>query len=233
MANTKKYVSFDKLSLYDEKIKKVITDGDAASLQSAKDYADSLAEDYEVAGAAAVAEGNAKAYTDAQIESNLNKFETECISYIDGKAADAFDSACGYTDDEIKAIMAGCDCFVFAAGIDERVEFPAPVYDAYYKYNIAPLKRILPLCKEVGMKNAVILGSYFSFLHKNYPELKTGWYSGREEMDSAIELKNFNYIKLGPYIEERGPLSSPTTNQRVLQVLPDLTFKDITYKITK
>ena len=76
------------------------------------------------------------------------------------------------SDDEIRELLRGHDCFVFAAGIDERVEFPAPVYDAYYKYNIAPLKRILPLCKEVGMKNAVILGSYFSFLHKNYPELK-------------------------------------------------------------
>ncbi|MEE1319998.1 MAG: NAD-dependent epimerase/dehydratase family protein [Acutalibacteraceae bacterium] len=76
------------------------------------------------------------------------------------------------SDDEIKAMLQGYDCFVFAAGIDERVEFPAPVYDAYYKYNIAPLKRILPLCKEVGMKNAVILGSYFSYAAKQYPEMK-------------------------------------------------------------
>ena len=76
------------------------------------------------------------------------------------------------TDDEIKAIMQGCDCFVFAAGIDERVEFPAPVYDAYYKYNIAPLKRILPLCKEIGMKNAVILGSYFAYAAKEWPEME-------------------------------------------------------------
>ncbi len=76
------------------------------------------------------------------------------------------------SDDEIKAMMQGYDCFVFAAGIDERVEFPAPVYDAYYKYNIAPLKRILPLCKEVGMKNAVVLGSYFAFLAKERPDMK-------------------------------------------------------------
>lgn len=76
------------------------------------------------------------------------------------------------SDEEIKAMMEGYDCFVFAAGIDERVEFPAPVYDAYDKYNIQPLKRILPLCKEVGMKNAVILGSYFSYLAKQRPEMK-------------------------------------------------------------
>ena len=76
------------------------------------------------------------------------------------------------SDDEIKAMMEGYDCFIFAAGIDERVEFPAPVYDAYYKYNIAPLKRILPLCKEVGMKNAVILGSYFAYADKIWPEME-------------------------------------------------------------
>lgn len=76
------------------------------------------------------------------------------------------------SDEEIKAMLEGYDCFVFAAGIDERVEFTAPVYDAYYKYNIAPIKRILPLCKEVGMKKAVILGSYFSYLAKQRPEMK-------------------------------------------------------------
>jgi hypothetical protein len=55
MANTKKYVSLDKLGLYDEKIKKVITDGDAAALASAKSYADGLAVNYDAAGSAASA----------------------------------------------------------------------------------------------------------------------------------------------------------------------------------
>ena len=76
------------------------------------------------------------------------------------------------SDDEIKDFLKGMDCFVFAAGVDERVEFKAPVYDSYYKFNIAPLKRILPLCKEVGVKKAVILGSYFSHLAKEKPEMK-------------------------------------------------------------
>jgi predicted nucleic acid-binding Zn-ribbon protein len=66
MANTKKYVSLDKLGLYDEKIKKVVSDGDAASLQSAKDYADSLAVNYDAAGAANTALESAKAYADGK-----------------------------------------------------------------------------------------------------------------------------------------------------------------------
>ena len=66
MANTKKYVSLDKLGLYDEKIKNVITAGDAAALASAKTYADGLAVNYDAAGAAATAEANAKTYADGK-----------------------------------------------------------------------------------------------------------------------------------------------------------------------
>ena len=76
------------------------------------------------------------------------------------------------SDEEIRELIKGHDCFVFAAGIDERVEFSAPVYDAYYKFNIAPLERLLPICKQVGVKKAVVLGSYFSFLAKERPEMK-------------------------------------------------------------
>lgn len=63
----KKYVSLDKLSLYDEKIKALIDSKDAAALQSAKDYADGLATNYDAAGAAASALESAKSYTDTEV----------------------------------------------------------------------------------------------------------------------------------------------------------------------
>lgn len=121
------------------------------------------------------------------------------------------------TDDEIKAMMQGYDCFVFAAGIDERVEFPAPVYDAYYKYNIAPLKRILPLCKEIGMKNAVILGSYFSYAAKEWPEMeltkKHPYIRSRidqEEVAFSFADENFDVAVLElPYIFGTQPGRKP------------------------
>lgn len=53
---TKKYVSLDKLFLYDEKIKKVIADSDASVLANSKSYADSLAVNYEKAGAVTTAQ---------------------------------------------------------------------------------------------------------------------------------------------------------------------------------
>ena len=67
MANTKKYVSLDKLGLYDEKIKGVISSGDTAALDAAKLYADGLASNYDASGAAATAEANAKSYTDTEV----------------------------------------------------------------------------------------------------------------------------------------------------------------------
>ena len=76
------------------------------------------------------------------------------------------------TDEEVLALMQGCDCFVFAAGVDERVEFPAPVYEAYKKYNIDPLARLIPLAKQAGITKTVVLGSYFSYFDKKFHEMR-------------------------------------------------------------
>ena len=76
------------------------------------------------------------------------------------------------TDDELLAHMAGCDCFIFAAGVDERVEFPPPVYEAYERYNIAPLQRLIPLAKQAGVGKTIVLGSYFAYFAKEFPEMK-------------------------------------------------------------
>lgn len=76
------------------------------------------------------------------------------------------------TDEELKAKMEGCEGFVFAAGVDERVEGPAPIYDLYKKYNIDPIKRLLKIAKDTGVKHVAICGSYFSYFAKKWPELK-------------------------------------------------------------
>ncbi|MBF1102565.1 MAG: NAD(P)-dependent oxidoreductase [Solobacterium sp.] len=81
------------------------------------------------------------------------------------------------SDDEIRHYLIGCDGFVFAAGVDERVEGPAPIYEMYKKYNIDPVKRLLGLCKECGVKHAAICGSYFAYFAKTRPDLQlTKWH---------------------------------------------------------
>ena len=57
-----------------------------------------------------------------------------------------------------------------------------------------------------------------SFVKDYYPNLKVAWYSGRQELSEHVNMKHFDYIKLGPYIEENGPLNSKTTNQVMLHI---------------
>ncbi len=81
------------------------------------------------------------------------------------------------TDDELRAAFSGMDGFIFAAGVDERIEGPSPIYDFFKKYNITPLERMLRLAKESGVKRAVIAGSYFSHFAKKWPEMEmTKWH---------------------------------------------------------
>ena len=75
---------------------------------------------------------------------------------------------------------------------------------------------------------------------KDLYNIKVAWYSGRQELSKDINLKWFNFIKLGPYIEELGPLNSKTTNQRFYKVHIEPngnnrweSLEDITYKFSK
>jgi anaerobic ribonucleoside-triphosphate reductase activating protein len=56
-----------------------------------------------------------------------------------------------------------------------------------------------------------------AFLQKNY-NIKTGWYSGRTRIPANCSIQHFDYIKLGPYIQHLGGLSSATTNQRFYRI---------------
>ncbi len=121
------------------------------------------------------------------------------------------------SDDEILAIMQGCDMFVFATGVDERVEFSAPVYDAYYKYNIAPLERLLPLAKKAGIKGAVVCGSYFAWLAKQKPEMhlcdKHPYIKSRIDQEMVCEKYSDKDFQVGvlelPYIFGTQPGRKP------------------------
>ena len=83
-----------------------------------------------------------------------------------------FGSYLDFSDDDYRSFFKDCDCFIFAAGIDDRVELPPPIYDEYVKYNIKPLERIMSIAKECGVKKSVVLGSYFSYFAKKFPEME-------------------------------------------------------------
>lgn len=61
--------------------------------------------------------------------------------------------------------------------------------------------------------------------------LKSAWYSGESGLTLDNYKEYFDYIKIGPYIKELGPLNSKTTNQRMYRLNADI--EDITYEFWK
>ena len=64
--------------------------------------------------------------------------------------------------------------------------------------------------------------SLCAYLKKRFPQLETGLYSGREEIEKEL-FAAFDYVKLGPYVQELGPLNERTTNQRLYYHGKDIT----------
>lgn len=71
------------------------------------------------------------------------------------------------------------------------------------------------------------------YVHEEYPQLKVAWYTGRLRIPSTVCKADFDYIKVGPYIRHLGPLSKPTTNQRMYRQTDNGEFEDITYRFWK
>lgn len=118
----------------------------------------------------------------------------------------------------------GCHSAYLAEDIGEYlIDYPKNIYsDDFSIYNIDELieknKGITCVGLMGGDSDPLLINILASYIKLKYPDLLIAWYSGRQELAKEIELKNFNYIKLGPYIEELGGLKSPTTNQRLYEV---------------
>lgn len=61
-------------------------------------------------------------------------------------------------------------------------------------------------------------------LRDAHPGLERAVYSGRTEVEPEF-YEAFDYVKVGPYIAERGPLNEPTTNQRLYHHGEDITSR--------
>lgn len=85
------------------------------------------------------------------------------------------------------------------------------------------------ICLMGGDSEPELINALANEIKYDYDGIKTAWYSGRQELSNSIDLSNFDYIKLGPYKGEFGPLNSRTTNQRFYKVngkeLEDITSK--------
>lgn len=69
-------------------------------------------------------------------------------------------------------------------------------------------------------------------INEDYPKLKTAWYSGKDR-DTKEFIGILNYIKLGPYIIEKGPLDFVSTNQRLYALHKFPNKAELTLDITE
>lgn len=76
------------------------------------------------------------------------------------------------SQEEMAQYLRGMDGFVFAAGIDERVNGDYPIYNLFKRFNIDPLEKLLSAAKQEGVKHCVVLGSYFCYFAKQWSDLK-------------------------------------------------------------
>jgi nucleoside-diphosphate-sugar epimerase len=75
-------------------------------------------------------------------------------------------------DDGIKKVMTGQDAVVYSLGIDDREFQKRPAYKAFHFDHVTTCMKIVKAAKECGVKKFIVYGSYFTFLDKEYPELK-------------------------------------------------------------
>jgi anaerobic ribonucleoside-triphosphate reductase activating protein len=117
-----------------------------------------------------------------------------------------------------------CHSSYLAQDIGERLSFRS-----LHELIIEKNKGISCVAFMGGDSDPSRINTLASFLRAHHYPVKIAWYSGRQELSNSIDLFNFDYIKLGPYKEEFGPLNSRTTNQRFYKVngkeLEDITSK--------
>lgn len=65
---------------------------------------------------------------------------------------------------------------------------------------------------DIEPKSVNALAQYI----KTEYNLKVGWYSGRNHLAPEIDLQYFDYVKLGPYVEERGGLDNIKFSQKLI-----------------
>lgn len=98
--------------------------------------------------------------------------------------------------------------------------------------------------KNLGISCICIMGGLeddvYSLLSKfKGLGLKLAWYSGSEKLPGHSLGAVLDYVKVGPYNSDFGPLTSRTTNQRFYRVdhigeeEPEITYHDITSRFWK
>ncbi len=93
------------------------------------------------------------------------------------------------------------------------------------------------VCFMGGDSDPEMIQVLAKYVLEQYDKIKVAWYSGMDELYENINLNLFNYIKIGHYDENAGPLNKETTNQKLYEVFSSggkkIELKNITSKFWK
>ena len=141
------------------------------------------------------------------------------------------------SDAEIVEMIRGCDSFVYAGGVDDRIVPKKPARKFFYDTNVLPTARIARLAKEAGVRNFVLFGSYTSEFAENNDDLRAHNYQAEPYVETRLLQEkaamyagegamNVSVLRL-PYIFGTMPGKVPMTSMYV-DMLRDQKFMPVT-----
>ncbi len=107
-------------------------------------------------------------------------------------------------------------------GLELTEHFLKLLVDKYYG-------DITCVCFMGGDQSPEQVNSLAAFIKSNFEGVKTAWYSGASDLSTSIRLSNFDFVKIGPYIAEKGGLRSPKTNQKFYKVLEGNILEEVKF----
>ena len=117
-----------------------------------------------------------------------------------------------------------------------------PLTESVIEDLIVSNRGITCVCFMGGDAEPIEVNKLSKWVHEHYNNsIKTAWYSGMDSYPTFTP--DFDYVKIGSYRENDGPLNCKTTNQRMVRInhpkVGDLQLdcswymEDITYKFWK
>lgn len=88
------------------------------------------------------------------------------------------------------------------------------------------------ICLMGGDCNLRATNKLMLFCREEFPNIKRAIYLGSDGVPTFLNIKLFDFIKIGPYLKECGPINNPNTNQRLYKV-DGVELIDITNKFWK
>lgn len=92
------------------------------------------------------------------------------------------------------------------------------------------------VCLMGGDADQSYINSLARYIREKHSDLRVGWYSGKDVITEKIDIRWFDYIKVGHYDKEKGGLTSENTNQILYKLehyAHSFDLKNITYRFWK